>query len=261
MELHGRTAVVSGGASGIGYAITKKLAANGATVVIADIADSGEERASSLSSDGLRVKFVKTNLKSKEEIDRLADEVDRNYGGADILVNVAGIYPFVGLMDTTVELWDEVMAINLRGTFLCVQALVPQMIAKGKGVIINTGSSLSDGGIPNLFAYSISKGGVNTMTRNLASSLAEHHIRVNCVNPGWVLTEQEIAARAAAGQGKEWIEEQGKLVPLGRTQTGDDMASVVAFLVDDAASQITGQIINVDGGTAAINWHDTRRKS
>jgi NAD(P)-dependent dehydrogenase (short-subunit alcohol dehydrogenase family) len=164
-------------------------------------------------------------------------------------------------METTEEIWDQVLDVNLKGMYLTCKAIVPQMIAKGKGVILNTGSSLSHSGIPELFAYSVSKGGVNTLTRNLASALSTHRIRVNCVNPGWVLTEYETAQRAAIGLGQEWIEEQGKSVPLGRMQTGKDTAMTALFLVSDLASQITGQIINVDGGTSVINWHDNRRGS
>ncbi len=258
LKLQDKTAVVTGGASGIGLAIAKGLSRLGATVIIADIAEHGNQCASELSAEGRQVSFFRTDVRFKSEVVHLGDYVKQMHGGAEILINVAGIYPFYNMLDTSEETWDLVMDINLKGMFLCCQTFVPQMIAKGQGVILNISSSLAENGMSNLFAYSISKGGVNTLTRNLAAGLAQHKIRVNAVNPGWVLTEKEIAERAAIGQSSDWHVEQGKLVPLGRMQTGEDTASLICYLASEQASQITGQVIHIDGGTSVINWHERK---
>lgn len=260
LNIRGKIAVVPGGAAGIGFSIVEGLARNGARVVIGDVDPVGAERAAALKERGYDVHFRRTDVRSKEDTDKLAEEVDRRCGGADYLINVAGIYPFLDVLETTEEVWDQVLDINLKGMYLCCRAFVPHMIRKGKGAIVNIGSSNADGGMPELFAYSVSKGGVNTLTRNLASALSNYRIRVNCVNPGWVSTDKEIAQRAAMGLDRKWIEEQGQTVPLGRMQTGEDAAAAVLFLISDQASQITGQVLHVDGGTGVINWHDKRRK-
>lgn len=140
------------------------------------------------------------------------------------------------------------MDINLKGTYHSCQAAVPALVRRGEGVIVNIGSLNAYGGAPNLFAYSTSKGGVMTMTLNLARSLAKHKIRVNCVNPGWVVTEGEKEVQRAEGQPEGWIEDGGRKLPLGRLQTPEDIAPAVLFLASGQANQITGQIISVDGG-------------
>ncbi len=256
IQIDGKIAVVTGGASGIGYAIVETLAKNGATVVIADIASQGKERAKGLRDKGYPVHYIHTDIRIEEDTQKLADEVDRQFGGTDILVNNAGVYPFLDLLNTTEEVWDQVMSINLKGMYMICKSMVPQMIAKGKGAIINIGSNHADVGMAGLFAYSVSKGGVCTLTRNLAGALARHRIRVNCVNPGWVMTEKEIAERAALGQGTEWLDVQGKSLPLGRLQTGEDTAVMVLFLVSNFADQVTGQTVNVDGGTGVVSYFD-----
>jgi NAD(P)-dependent dehydrogenase (short-subunit alcohol dehydrogenase family) len=258
LQLQGKIAVVTGGCAGIGYAISTALARNGAAVIIVDIAENGEDKAKQLRDEGFQAQFIHTDIQHEAEIKYMVSEAARLYGGVDILINNAGIYPFVGLQDTTEMIWDDVMNINLKGMFLCCQSIVPQMIEKGGGAIVNLGSNHADVGMVNLFAYSVSKGGVKTLTRNLAGALSKHKIRVNCVNPGWVITEREIAERKALGQGIEWLDEQGKNLPLGRMQTGEDTAAAVLFLVSPQGSQVTGQILNVDGGVDATSFFDRK---
>ncbi|NHN34260.1 SDR family oxidoreductase [Paenibacillus sp. S3N08] len=126
------------------------------------------------------------------------------------------------------------------------------------GAIINMSSSHAAVGLPELFAYSVSKGGLSTLTRNLAGALTADRIRVNGINPGWVATERELEVRAANGQSHEWLVEKGKTLPLGRLQTGEDAAAVAVFLASEYASQITGQIIQVDGGKEVATMFDDR---
>jgi NAD(P)-dependent dehydrogenase (short-subunit alcohol dehydrogenase family) len=169
----------------------------------------------------------------------------------DILVNCAGIFPRADLLETDEELWDKVMDINLKGVYLCCRAAVPLMKKRGGGSIVNIGSTHATAGSTNLLAYSVSKGGLLTMTRNLARALAPDNIRVNCVNPGWVASDGEIALRVSEGHSAEWLREQGRNTPLGRLQTGEDVAAAVVFFTLPQACQINGQILSVDAGMSA----------
>ncbi len=257
-SLAGKTAVVTGGSAGIGFAIVKELAEAGASVAIVDISASGAEKAKLLNSSGNRVMFVQTDIRSPLETERAMEKTAAQFGGIDILVNNAGIYPRGMLEETTVDLWDQVMELNLKAMFLCCKAAVPHIRKRGGGAIVNLTSSHGVVGLPELFAYSVSKGGVNTLTRNLAGALSPDRIRVNAVNPGWVATEKEIAERENKGQSLEWLIETGKKLPLGRMQTGEDTSAAVLFLASDAASQLTGQILNVDGGKDVAMAFDDR---
>lgn len=257
-RLDGRTAVVTGGASGIGFSIAEGLANAGASVVIADLSDEGGQRAEQLRKDGRQAHYVQADVTKEADALRTAEVTAETFGGIDILVNNAGIYPRGNLLETTEEMWDSVMNLNLKGYFLCCKAIIPYMQKRGQGVVVNMGSSHAVVGLPELFAYSVSKGGVSTLTRNLASAFASSRIRVNCVNPGWVATEKEIREREAKGQSLEWLIEKGKSLPLGRMQTGEDSAAMIRFLCSDAASQITGQIFNVDGGKEVASLFDDR---
>ncbi|WP_168735392.1 SDR family NAD(P)-dependent oxidoreductase [Cohnella fermenti] len=256
IDLSGQSAVVTGGGAGIGYAIAAALAEAGAAVTLADISPDGEAKARHLQEQGGTAQFVLGDAASEEDALRAAEAAVNAYGGIDILVNNAGIYPRGGLLDTTAEVWDRVMEINLRSMFLCCKAVIPHMQQRGRGAIVNLGSSHAAVGLPELLAYSVSKGGVATLTRNLAGAHARDRIRVNCVNPGWVLTEKEQAEREAAGQSADWVRERGRALPLGRLQTGRDAANAVLFLVSSFADQITGQILNVDGGKEVASVFD-----
>jgi NAD(P)-dependent dehydrogenase (short-subunit alcohol dehydrogenase family) len=248
LQLSTKTAIVTGGAAGIGYDIVKWLAEAGAAVVIADLSDSGAEKAKVLCDAGHRVLYIKTDVTKEADIEQMLGEAATTYGGIDILVNNAGIYPRANLLETSEALWNSVIDVNLKSMFLCCKLVIPYMRQKAKGAIINLGSSHAFAGMPELFAYSVSKGGVATLTRNLAGAYARDRIRVNCVNPGWVASEREIIEQLASGQTIEWMMDMGKSLPLGRLQTGDDTAALVLFLVSELADQITGQVINVDGG-------------
>ncbi|MEK3911542.1 SDR family NAD(P)-dependent oxidoreductase [Paenibacillus sp. FSL H7-0331] len=249
LPLENKAAIVTGGASGIGYSIVKGLARAGASVIIADMSHQGEEAAKALIEEGLNVIFVQGDVTLSEDAQRIASKADEHFGGLDILVNNAGIYPRSMMPDTTEELWDRVMSINVKGVFLMCQAAAPWLKKRGGGAIINMSSSHAAVGSPELFAYSVSKGAISTLTRNLARSLSSDRIRVNAINPGWVATEREIEVQALNGNNLDWLIEKGKTLPLGRLQTGEDTAAAVVFLASDHATQITGQIIQVDGGT------------
>lgn len=257
-QLNGKTAIVTGGAAGIGYSIVRRLAEAGVSVMIADVAGQAQAKAERLREEGCPADCAIVDITREADAERMAEAAVRAFGGIDILINCAGIYPRGGLLETTEAMWDQVLGVNLKGMFLCCKAVVPYMQERGGGAIVNLGSSHATTGLPELFAYSVSKGGVSTLTRNLAGALAPSRIRVNCVNPGWVATEKEITEREAKGQSLEWLLEKGKSLPLGRMQTGDDTAAITLFLVSGLAAQITGQIIHVDGGKEVATLFDDR---
>jgi NAD(P)-dependent dehydrogenase (short-subunit alcohol dehydrogenase family) len=246
-SLKGKTALITGGASGIGRAIARELASAGASVVIADMDSLGEQTAQDLRDREQQAVFVQTDMRSKVQVIQAVNTAITNFGSLDILINNAGIYPRGLIEETDEDMWDQVISINLKGPYLASQAALPYLRKNG-GSIINIGSSHADIGLSELFAYSASKGGLLTMTRNLANTLSKYRIRVNCVNPGWVATEKEIKEREANGQSLESLIEMGKSLPLGRMQTEEDTSAMVRFLVSDQATQITGQFIHIDGG-------------
>lgn len=254
-NLSGKTAIVTGGAFGIGYSIAETLSNAGASVLIADISPQGEEKAAMLRNKGRNAAFVQVDVRKSEQVEQAVQAAIEQFGGIDILVNNAGAYPRAHLLDTTEEMWDQVMDLNLKSMFLFCKATVPHMKQKG-GAILNMSSSHAEVGLPELFAYSVSKGAINTLTRNLAGGLAPYRIRVNCVDPGWVATEKELEERGANGQTLEDLIEEGKKLPLGRMQTGQDTAAAVLYFVSDEASQVTGQFLHVDGGKSVYMFDD-----
>lgn len=247
-RVEGKVVIVTGGATGIGRGISEVLAREGARVVIANRnAQRGEEAAAAIREAGGDALFVRCDVASEDDCRSLVEETVRHYGRLDALVNNAGIFPRATLEETTSELWDQIFAVNLKGAFFCCKYAVPEIRKVGGGGIVNIGSANAYVGLPHLFAYSVAKGGMVTMTRNLANALAGDNIRVNFVNPGWVITEMEIEIQAKEGHDAEWLEEAARNMPLGRHQVPEDAAYTCLFLISDEASQINGDTINVDG--------------
>jgi NAD(P)-dependent dehydrogenase (short-subunit alcohol dehydrogenase family) len=247
-RVDGKVVIVTGGATGIGRGISQVLAREGARVVIANRNEErGAEAAREIREAGGEALFVRTDVAQEDDCRELVRAAVREYGRLDGLVNNAGIFPRATLEETTSALWDQILAINLKGAFFCCKYAVPELRKTGGGSIVNIGSANAYIGGPNLFAYSISKGGMITMTRNLANALAQDRIRVNFVNPGWVITEMEIDIQAREGHDAAWIEEAGRGMPLGRHQVPEDAAYAVLYLVSDEASQVSGDLLNVDG--------------
>jgi NAD(P)-dependent dehydrogenase (short-subunit alcohol dehydrogenase family) len=247
-RVQGKVAIVTGGATGIGRGICEVLAREGARVVIANRNEErGREAEEAVRKAGGQALFVPTDVTREEDCRELVAAAVREYGRLDALVNNAGIFPRATLEETTSELWDEIFAVNLKGAFFCCKYAVPEMRQAGGGCIVNVGSANAYIGLPHLFAYSISKGGMITMTRNLASALAKDRIRVNFLNPGWVITDMEIEIQAKEGHDREWLEQAGRNMPLGRHQVPEDAAYAVLYLISDEASQVSGDLLNVDG--------------
>lgn len=245
LNFENRSVVVTGGTKGIGAAIVKKLLHYGANVIIADVDESGEETADQYRKKGLNSKFVYCDVSNSEQVNKLFANIVGDVGGIDVLVNNAGIFPRADLQETNEVFWEKVMGVNLKGSYLMCRAAVPGMIRKGGGNIVNIGSLHASRGEDNTMAYAVSKGGIVTLTRNLAFSLNKHRIRVNGVHPGWVASEGEVARINAMGMDMDFVQDK---LATGGMQTGEDVANAVAFLASDLANQITGEMITVSGG-------------
>jgi NAD(P)-dependent dehydrogenase (short-subunit alcohol dehydrogenase family) len=247
--LNGKVALVTGAGSGIGRGCALRLAAEGASVVLADLeSGGGKDVATQIVRGGGAAFFQETDVRSEDHCQRAVETVVEQFGGIDVLVNNAGIYPRSTLEQTTEEFWDQMLGINLKGPFLLCKHAVPLMRQRGGGSIVNVGSVHGLGGAGNLFAYSISKGGLLTMTKNLAVALAHDRIRVNYLIPGWVLSPTEIEIQSRQGRDENWLKHKGEYLPMGRFQTPEDAANIIAFLASDEAAMITGCVLNVDAG-------------
>ena len=248
-RLAGKVAIVTGAGTGIGRGIAEAFAREGAAVVVANRnRANGEETVKRIAEAGGRAVFQPTDVSHEADCREAVQAAMRSFGNLHILVNNAGIFPRATLEETTEDLWDRIFATNLRGpAFLCKYA-VPEMRRVGGGSIVNLGSTNQYAGLPNLFAYSCAKGGLLTMTRNLARGLAPDRIRVNIVNPGWVISEGEVVVQAQEGHDAAWLSEMGRRQPLGRHQLPEDAAMACVFLASDESTQITGVEINCDAG-------------
>ncbi|HEY8597577.1 MAG TPA: SDR family NAD(P)-dependent oxidoreductase, partial [Thermomicrobiales bacterium] len=196
----GKVAIVTGGNAGIGRAAAELLAREGARVVVAArTAATGEETVQLITAAGGEAIFVRTDVGREEECVALVAETVRRFGRLDILVNNAAIYPRATLLETTLDVWRQIMATNLEGPFVLCREAVPHMIAGGGGAIINVGSGNALGGAANLTPYSVSKGGIWTLTRNIAAAFIGDNVRANYLNPGWNITETEKRVQALEG--------------------------------------------------------------
>ncbi|AZN40358.1 SDR family NAD(P)-dependent oxidoreductase [Paenibacillus albus] len=251
-DIQQKTVIVTGGAKGIGRAIALRFLQCGARVVIADVDESGAATVGELSEEGYasQLYFVRCDVSKRSEVEALVAESIRQFGPVDVLVNNAGIFPRCEMLQMDEAFWDHVMDVNLKGTYMLCQAVVPGMIERSRGVIINIGSGHANAGEPATLAYAVSKGGIVTLTRNLAKALAQHRIRVNCVQPGWIASEGEVARWKEAGMEEANITAHMSRMGLGRMQTGEDIADAVLFMASDMSRQITGQVLVVDGGNS-----------
>jgi len=170
--------------------------------------ESGEETADQYRKKGLNSKFVYCDVSNSEQVNTLFANIVGDVGGIDVLVNNAGIFPRADLQETNEVFWEKVMGVNLKGSYLMCQAAVPGMIRKGGGNIVNIGSLHASRGEDNTMAYAVSKGGIVTLTRNLAFSLNKHRIRVNGVHPGWVASEGEVARINAIGMDMDFVQDK-----------------------------------------------------
>jgi NAD(P)-dependent dehydrogenase (short-subunit alcohol dehydrogenase family) len=244
MRLGGRVAIVTGGARHIGAAYCRRLASEGAAVVVADIL-SGASVAEEISSRGGRALALQIDVSKEEDTTRMAAEAEKAFGRIDILVNNAAIFiniqrhPFY---EITSDEWDRVSAVNIKGPFLCAKAVFPQMKEQKYGKIINISSSTAYWGTPNFLHYVASKAALIGMTRSLAREVGEYGICVNAIAPGLVEHEGQNAPKALS-------ELQLKARSIKRLETPEDLMGTLVFLCSSDSDFMTGQTIVVDGGS------------
>ncbi|MBC3492452.1 SDR family NAD(P)-dependent oxidoreductase [Pseudomonas taiwanensis] len=261
-DLKGKVAVITGGETGIGLAISRNLAIAGVKTVIGGIqAEAGEKAAAEIAAEGGDVIFVKTDVRSQAQVEALVQTAVDTYGKLDIMVNNAGVFDgFADVLETTEALWDQITGINLKGTFFGCQAALKHMIPNGTGRIINTSSIGGLVGRADGASYTASKFAVIGLTRQMATSHSETGVTFNTVCPGVIATDirgnsASILPNAAhlmnRGVGASDPEAYKKSIPARRKGTSDEVAAAVLFLASDEASYITGHSLVVDGGFVA----------
>ncbi len=248
-DLQGRAVIITGGGKGIGKIYVREFARAGARVLAADIDGAAAETVAKeiRGVDGEAV-GIATDISDADSTLAMADAARKHFGGVDVLVNNASLMsalPRRSWLEIPVEEWDRVMAVNLRGMFLCCRAVFPAMRERGRGKIVNISSSRVWEGIPNRLHYTTSKAGVIGFTRALAREVGEFGITVNAVTPGLTLSDTQVASSS-----NNYLATVAEGRALGRPQVPDDLVGAVMFLSCAASDFMTGQTINVDGGRA-----------
>ncbi|MBW1942111.1 MAG: SDR family oxidoreductase [Deltaproteobacteria bacterium] len=244
MRLKDRVAIVTGGGRGIGLGVAKAMVKEGAHVAICDIGqdilDSGLAEIQAMGGEALALQM---DVSAKDQIVHVVDGLTEQHGRIDILVNCAGINEILPIAQITEEQWDRMLAVNLKGVFLCCQAVMEQMKAQGSGSIVSmTSVAGKTGGVAAGAHYSVSKAGIICFTKSLARELGPFNVTVNAVSPGRIDTP--MIRQATDEENENFI----RNTPLGRLGTPEDVASAVIFLVSDEARFITGEILDVNGG-------------
>jgi NAD(P)-dependent dehydrogenase (short-subunit alcohol dehydrogenase family) len=250
-SLEGRVAVVTGASSGIGVELAEGLASAGARVVVAARRQGRlEELAARLEAAGHECVAIECDVSEPDSVDALLGRCLDHYGQVDILVNNAGITEVVPAQDETLECWDRVVGVNLRGLFVCCQRFGRVMLESRRGSIVNVASVLGQvaaGQVPQA-SYAASKGGVVNLTRELAAQWARSGVRVNAIAPGWF--ESEMTADMFADErSRKWMRTR---TPMGRSGQAGELTGALLFLASDASTFVTGQTITVDGGWTIV---------
>jgi 3-oxoacyl-[acyl-carrier protein] reductase len=244
-SLEGRVAIVTGGGGGLGEAICARLAASGAAVAVVDqTLEKAGRVAGQIKSRGARCAAIESDISDGRSVEAMTGRVVDELGGVDILVNNAAIYPRRAWTEIEEEEWDRVLAVNLKGYFLCARAAFPHLKDRGRGRIINVSSITFFIGWTLLLDYVSSKGGIIGFTRTLAREVGPDGITVNAIAPGAFPTDAE-KIHPNPEEYNRWVLEQQSIKRRGRPE---DIGNLVAFLASDAASFITGQTIGIDGG-------------
>jgi len=249
MDFKGKVAVVTGGGSGIGKACAQEFVQNNAAVALVDRdAKAGEETAAELKRQGGRAEFFQVDVASRSEVEKLIPKIVSAFGGIDILVNNAGIQRYGTVTTISEDEWDEVMNINLKGAFLMSRSVIPQMVERGGGSIVITGSVQSVAAQRNSVHYVVSKHGLLGLTRCLALDYGRQNIRANCVLPGAIDTPMLRWAANLDSHPEKVLESCDRLHVRGKMGQPEEVAHVIVFLASDQASFMTGSAVMVEGG-------------
>jgi NAD(P)-dependent dehydrogenase (short-subunit alcohol dehydrogenase family) len=249
-DFKGRTAVVTGGTQGLGAATARLMAARGADglVIIGRDTTRGEAVASDLTAQGCRTVFVAADLGDVDRCKHVIAVAEEEFGTIHALVNVAATTDRGSVWDTTPDLWDQMMAVNLRAPFFLLQGAADLMQRTSvAGSIVTVGSVAGEGGAPNLLPYSVSKGALQAMTKNAAYSLARHRIRVNLLQLGWMNTPAEHKIQIEQeGQSEDWLAVAAAEQPFGRLIETDEAARAICYLASEESGLMTGAILDFD---------------
>ena len=252
MSATARTALVTGAAGGIGRAIALRLARDGCNVGLVDLDPVGaEQTADQVRALGRRAAVAVCNVASRDSVRAALAALAETLGPVDVLVNNAGILRQAPFVDLTEKDWRDTMSVNLDGVFHCTQAVLPDMLRRKSGCIVNMSSWTGKKGVPNHAAYAATKAAVIALTQSIAGEVAEHGIRINAVCPGTIVdTQMRVEAEALnKAQGLPDVDTRVKtLIPMRRAGLPSDVANVVSFLASEDASYMTGQAINITGG-------------
>ncbi|WP_231597477.1 SDR family NAD(P)-dependent oxidoreductase [Bacillus sp. SA1-12] len=254
--MNGQVVIVTGAGKGIGKGIAKYFASKGASVVIATRgAEEGIRTEHEILEDGGEAYFIETDVSIETSIQGMVRKTIERYGKIDTLINNAGITIFKPMMETTIEDWEKVINIDLRGTFLCAKYVVAEMIKQKKGSIINISSNHAIATLPNTEIYAAAKGGVNAMTRSMAQSLGKDNIRVNAICPGFTDTPHYRDWLESMNQSEQVEKEVLSLHATKRISFPEDVAKLALYLASDDSVMMTGESLILDGGLSSRLYH------
>jgi NAD(P)-dependent dehydrogenase (short-subunit alcohol dehydrogenase family) len=249
-SLAGKYAIITGSTQGLGEAIARLFAERGAAgiIICGRNAERGQALVAGLTSEQCNVRFVQADLANVEDCRSIAAAADESFGTIHTLVNAAGVSDRGTIWDTSPELWDWLMAVNVRAPFLLIQETIKIMRREGvAGSIVNIGSVSAYGSVPFLTPYAVSKGALMTLTKNVAYAIMRHRIRVNTLNIGWMDTPGEnIIQRKYHSGGQDWLAAAEVAQPFGRLLKPAEVARAVAFLASDESGMMTGSIVDFD---------------
>ena len=249
MRMQGRVVLVTGAAMGIGRAVAVLFAQEGARIVAADVnAEAGSETQRMVEANGGECLFQRTDVSSEDDVQALVRAGSERFGPIDVLLNVAGIAHESPAHLLGLEDWNHILAVNLTGMFLCAKHVLPSMLEKRHGAIVNVTSVQALFGFPGYPHYAASKGGIISMTRQMAREYASSGIRVNCIAPGTVDTPMNVGVLSRVPDPEALLAAWNKMHPLGRIGQPIDVAQGALFLASEESSWITGQCLPIDGG-------------
>jgi NAD(P)-dependent dehydrogenase (short-subunit alcohol dehydrogenase family) len=242
MTVQGKTVLVTGGTSGIGEAIARAYAAEGAGVVITGRSEErGRQIADSLTKQGAQVRFIRADLEDMDDVQRLANEVEH----VDVLVNNAGVFPFGPTHEIDSDAFDAAFAVNVKAPLFLTGAFAPRMAANGGGAIVNVSTMVASFGLPGMALYGSTKAALELLTKTWAAEYGPEGVRVNAVAPGPTRTP----GTEAMGDG---LDQLASTLPLGRSASAQEIANAALFLGSDEASYVNGAVVAVDGGRTAV---------